>query len=103
MSERSRVCSASVCLSSDAWLLQRSSRTILSTLSRLWNSSYCSQPSSRSTMTCKALKALVKSAALPGAKVDDPTVAANAPVTVTTTGPVNYRWTIAAVEIRAAG
>jgi hypothetical protein len=35
-------------------------------------------------------------------KVDDPT-AANAPVTVTTTGPVNDRWTMAAVEIRAAG
>jgi hypothetical protein len=36
-------------------------------------------------------------------KVGDSTAAANAPVTVTTTGPVNDRWTIAAVEIRAAG
>jgi hypothetical protein len=34
-------------------------------------------------------------------KVDDPT-AANASVTVTTTGPVNDRWTMAAVEIRPA-
>ena len=34
-------------------------------------------------------------------KVDDPTMT-NAPVTVITTGPVNDRWTMAAVEIRAA-
>jgi SAM-dependent methyltransferase len=44
--EALRVRSASMCLSSSSWLAQRSNSTTLSGSSRLWNSSYCSQPSS---------------------------------------------------------